>query len=734
MNILISIFILVMVSAGFCAEIKMPDISGTDNIFIGKIERKSRAAYLDIFSAHSNPVGMETRKMLTEHPEIAFKIGMASDETSPSWCSSKERIVYTDVRYLKKYWGLDKLANDDKVFQIYIKENAATVAHELTHMCIFIDWPYNKIDPAKLGRKPFTKEWNERYSNATEYLGYLVEQAYVGFEMLKDPLFVSKMSNHAFKWRWEYYSQDLEKYCKGVLNMPCSRAGLEDIKEPLYPEIDAFYRDRIAEQIKLRTEVLARPVLLKSEYKRYLIAGEDFAAESPSVITSTQAKEDLDILEELIKEAYAGYEYFGSRGMDWPRLFDGIKQELDSKPVWAATQYYNLLMKHLATADIQDNHLSLKINTAGKQYWHALFASHWIPHFAEFYVSRENGKFYLIGRDQKLKDNIELIDVQGKDPLGFLFPTYVKDLPGETYLLGTLGRSSTDYLDCTVKIGTAALSVMSLPLHPIRVKRQADMPVFESKIIDGIPYIALRSMRDQYASELMKFVQSARKVRSSPVVILDMRGTSGGSDGWGIKWLSELTNGVLRPNRAVSVIVSPATLQGKVNSLRENLFQASDKSSKELVTRRLREAEEELELKEKEGVKRHWEPKTFELSGSAPGKFKGTLLVISNALNASAGEGFLETLKGLGKQVIVLGENSRGVNTFGPLYPYPLPNSRIKIYLAQGITLYRDEVYESKGIPPDIWIDEDDILPSVLEYAKKYVPFLDKKPDSGKVP
>jgi len=84
--------------------------------------------------------------------------------------------------------------------------------------------------------------------------------------------------------------------------------------------------------------------------------------------------------------------------------------------------------------------------------------------------------------------------------------------------------------------------------------------------------------------------------------------------------------------------------------------------------------------------------------------------------------------------VIILGENSGGVNTFGPLYPYRLPNSRIKIYLAQGITLYRGEVCESKGIPPDLWIDEEDILPSALEYAKKHVPLSDEKRGNGKAP
>jgi len=478
----------------------------------------------------------------------------------------------------------------------------------------------------------------------------------------------------------------------------------------------------------------SRPVPLKNAYTRHLIPGEDFAAESPSVITSTQAKEDLNTLERLMEEAYAGHEYFGSRGMDWPGLFNLIKQELDGKPVWAATQYYNLLMKHLAAADIQDNHLSLKINTAGKQYWHAPSASHWTPRFAGYYVIRENGRLYLTGRDHRSADSIELIAVQGKNPLGFLFPTYVKDLPDETYLLGVLERSSTGYLDCAVKIGTAAPSGISLPLHPIRTKRQAAMPVFESKTIDGIPYIALRSMQDQYASELEKFVQSAETVRSSPVIILDMRGAAGGSDGWGIRWLSGLTNGVLRPNRTVSVLVSPATLQGKVNYLREELFQAGDKSAREHISGLLKRAEAELRSKEKERARRHWEPKTFEWPGSAPGKFEGTLLVISDAYNVSAGEGFLETLKGLGKQVIILGENSGGVNTFGPLYPYRLPNSRIKIYLAQGITLYRGEVCESKGIPPDLWIDEEDILPSALEYAKKHVPLSDEKRGNGKAP
>ncbi|MCX5785733.1 MAG: hypothetical protein NTX59_08580 [Elusimicrobia bacterium] len=255
---LIVLLVLFTGPAAFSAGKKAELFSRADVAAIKKIEPRLRGAYLDIFQSSSNPVAAETAGFLKEHPEISFRIGLTDDETALNWCNSKGKTVYTDSRYLKKYWRLGRLAGNEKVFRSFIRENAAFIAHELTHMRISFEWPYYKLDPVKLGRRPLTAEWNLRYSNAGEYLAYLVEQTYVGFEMARTPRFVSRMANPSYKWRWEYYSADPEKYCRKVLNIPCSEAGLEDIKEPLYPELDDYYKSKIQQYKVLRAELLSR--------------------------------------------------------------------------------------------------------------------------------------------------------------------------------------------------------------------------------------------------------------------------------------------------------------------------------------------------------------------------------------------------------------------------------------------------------------------------------------------
>jgi C-terminal processing protease CtpA/Prc len=116
-------------------------------------------------------------------------------------------------------------------------------------------------------------------------------------------------------------------------------------------------------------------------------------------------------------------------------------------------------------------------------------------------------------------------------------------------------------------------------------------------------------------------------------------------------------------------------------------------------------------------VIKRWKTKTFDYPGRAPGKFGGTLIVLSDRKNGSAGESFARLAKSL-SGTVVMGENSSGVNTFCPIHMYPLPHSRLKLTMGWAINHSDGKIFEGKGYAPDIWIDEADALPVAISYAK----------------
>lgn len=462
------------------------------------------------------------------------------------------------------------------------------------------------------------------------------------------------------------------------------------------------------------------------EYVKYLIPRESTAPASTTPLSLAAAVSDLAALEELFREAYSGYEYFERSGTDWARTFSEARKALGTKAEWPPEEYFAFLAERLKTAGLRDNHLALKLDLPGKQLRVAPYSSHWTPYFSDRKVFRRNGRTYL-------DDGAELLEVQGEPPDGSLFPSFDPSLPGEVFLLGSFGPEPSRSLRCSIKTDTGPVSELRLELHPIRNVRRRAAPVFETRsLAGGVVYIALRSLQNAHAAALERFVRSADEARAAPALILDLRGNAGGSDGWGNRWLAGLTGGPIRPDRSVRVLISPATLQGEVNYLADSLAEAGDYASRDRIGQLLTAANKRLAAGERAGVSRHWEPRNYEWRGTAEAPFAGTLLVLSDAWNASAGESFLETLRLPGARVVVLGGNSMGVNTFGPLYTYRLPASGIKVYLPQGITMYRkDRLFETSGVPPDVWIDEEDVLPAALEYARR---LLAKPPPPVPVP
>jgi uncharacterized membrane protein (UPF0136 family) len=87
-----------------------------------------------------------------------------------------------------------------------------------------------------------------------------------------------------------------------------------------------------------------------------------------------------------------------------------------------------------------------------------------------------------------------------------------------------------------------------------------------------------------------------------------------------------------------------------------------------------------------------------------------TVIVVTNDLVASAGEGFVLRISQL-ENVIVVGENSMGALTFGNISAHQLPHSRLMIWMPINFGLFLDQEFrEEVGLVPDLWVPAADAV------------------------
>lgn len=103
-------------------------------------------------------------------------------------------------------------------------------------------------------------------------------------------------------------------------------------------------------------------------------------------------------------------------------------------------------------------------------------------------------------------------------------------------------------------------------------------------------------------------------------------------------------------------------------------------------------------------------------------KYKGKIFMLQNAQTVSNAEQVIIELKGQ-KNVVTLGEQSKGMITFGSNYGKTvlLPSGRFTFYPTDMNGIDKELAYESKGVDPDVLLDpyKGDWIEQTLEYIKK---------------
>jgi hypothetical protein len=412
----------------------------------------------------------------------------------------------------------------------------------------------------------------------------------------------------------------------------------------------------------------------------------DVGAKPRKSITAQQAAEDVERLFYLFSHGYSGYAFFNHQGAFKQAEMD-ILDELSSQSSWSTDAFSSLLHEHLDF--IVDCHLRIG------DYRYGGHRDFWYDTQSELRLGKDGYEFVSDSSTYKV------ISINDADPASFILPSLNQE--GEpVYRLGLL---STEKPLPLILVATSGEAQQQFEIELQRSDFEYySKDIFREDMIGGIPVVRVRTFGDYYLDELNQFVKTASNHRGEPVVILDIRGNGGGNERWPINWIQRLTG-----RRAEAVFVS-TELESKTSMMgRANAFNYWY-------------TEQDTAFYSAEVERMNTIVETFESGARQPG-WTGpyypqlplilndtTVIVVTNDLVASAGEGFVLRISQL-ENVIVVGENSMGALTFGNISAHQLPHSRLMIWMPINFGLFLDQEFrEEVGLVPDLWVPAADAV------------------------
>ena len=413
----------------------------------------------------------------------------------------------------------------------------------------------------------------------------------------------------------------------------------------------------------------------------------DVDAKSPGRITSQQAIDDVERLFYLLSHGYGGYGFFNQKG-EFEQAESDLIQALASKNNWTRDTLSKLIHDHLGF--VSDCHLSIE------DYRFAEHHDYWYD--TQFEIKPDSKGFQF-----KDKDTLyTVVSINGENPAKFLFPSLNQG--GEPiYRIGVLSKGKPETLTL------AAQSDDNDREFDVKLQRSdfsyyAD-DVFREDLVGGIPVIRVRGFGDSDPEELEKFVATAKSHRGDPAVIVDIRGNGGGNERWPISWIQGLTGRRAGAVFTTSELESKTSMAGRANAFIYWNSRVSDPSLFSSQAKLFTQRAERFEVGQRLPG---WTAPVSPSFNLIPNET--TVIVITNNLIASAGEGFVMRIS-QAENVLVVGENTMGCLTFGNISLHQLPNSMIKVWMPINFCIFQDQGFrEEIGLFPDLWVPAEDAV------------------------
>ncbi|MCL2217628.1 MAG: S41 family peptidase [Defluviitaleaceae bacterium] len=444
----------------------------------------------------------------------------------------------------------------------------------------------------------------------------------------------------------------------------------------------------VLEIANARREGLIKPGLERAEA---LVLGRTpqtietwrFSAEVPRAeeISSADALYDAEILFEIMRQVYGAYTYFGGDEVFLP-IFQEIRVRLAERDYWSVANFSTLLYNNLSPA-IADNHFWIDGRQLGIRY--------------DFFITdrsferNENGfRCTETGR--------YVVSAEGHNING-LFRLAMNDA-GEFYytIVVAVPRTITYYLTLVYKCGYYE----ELRLNRLPPATSGGSGAVTLRQIGDIPFVAIGSMGfpdSTYGfnnASARQFLEIAYELLDEPVIVVDIRGNSGGNGTLHSRFLHILTGEVVPQNY---LGLRTGSYQGWPDIPYESVF---------------------FFLPEIVAIYAPSEPfgDYHTLRDTATDRVVENdrlIILLTDRNSASASDGFADALLNV-ENTLIIGHNTAGVLHTDMTYPSLfLPRSGMSFGLGRAIHLHPEgHLQEGVGVAPDIWFTGRNLMTAIV--------------------
>tara|TARA_R110002072_G_scaffold534_6_gene3984 strand:+ start:161248 stop:162441 length:1194 start_codon:yes stop_codon:yes gene_type:complete len=203
------------------------------------------------------------------------------------------------------------------------------------------------------------------------------------------------------------------------------------------------------------------------------------------------------------------------------------------------------------------------------------------------------------------------------------------------------------------------------------------------------------------------FIQRSKKlIRTSDILIIDLRGNQGGDDTKGFELAAILQDRIVKPGWDKTIDrLSPETIALARNSWliskfsHENGKKEVPKYVEDFIQKKTKDLEDVKADKHPPFKTYTWDQSKFPVGKNA---YKGKIILLQDKECASSGESSLEALA-KHPNATTYGENTMGLYHFGNVNMLILPNSKITIGIASKYNAYNDgRIIDKIGLSPKI--------------------------------
>jgi len=413
----------------------------------------------------------------------------------------------------------------------------------------------------------------------------------------------------------------------------------------------------------------------------------------PDYITKSQAMEDIQMFEYLLRTSYSGFDYWKYKGVDFESYFSDLKTFVQGKNKVYCYEFEKELSKILK--QIYDGH----INFVGLGYNQAY--RHKSVYYCDVLVEKsEDGLFSVI--DSQC-DMVEIGDrFTQENKADYLFKT-LSPTGKDHYLIGVFSFDEVRSHELSFNG-----KMVKISFHGSRLKyaKFNDPEPFYIERINNIPIVRVAGFADQLYPQMKNFMNSANDLINEKTIIINLFYNGGGSSVFPQGFIQNL-NGSIQWETYWATLKSPAITQYYAKYDLTSMPEISP-SFKNLIHRH-----QNLDNYYRSNPVKSWEFDATQ-DENRSGSYNGKLILLTNRRVLSAGEGMVGISRAV-KNSIIIGENTGGSAQFSSTCGYYLPHSKFIANLPRQFIIIPG-LEECIGYLPDYWLDTMEPVEEVINW------------------